>query len=76
MGTEPLRIAVIGAGGNTRQQHIPGLIKQDCVSIVGVANRTIESSREAAKELGLPKAYVDWKEIIADKEVDAVCIRT
>ena len=76
MATDTLRIGIIGAGANTRSKHIPGLRVQNSVEIVGVANRTAESSQRAATELDIPKAYGDWTEIIADKTVDAVCIGT
>jgi len=76
MATDTLRIGIIGAGANTRSKHIPGLRMQNSVEIVGIANRSAESSQKAARELDIPKAYGDWTEIIADKTVDAVCIGT
>jgi predicted dehydrogenase len=76
MATDTLRVGIIGAGANTRLKHIPGLRMQNSVEIVGVANRSAESSQKAAKELDIPKAYGDWTEIVADKSIDAVCIGT
>ena len=76
MPTDTLRIGIIGAGANTRLRHIPGLRIQNSVEIAGVANRSAQSSQKAAKELDIPKAYRDWTEIIADKNIDAVCICT
>jgi predicted dehydrogenase len=76
MATDTLRVGVIGAGANTRLKHIPGLRAQNSVEIVGVANRTADSSEKAAKELDIPKAYADWTAIVADPNVDAVCIGT
>lgn len=76
MATDTLRVGIIGAGANTRSKHIPGLRTQNSVEIVGVANRSEESSRKAAKELDIPKAYGHWTEIVADPDIDAVCIGT
>ena len=76
MATDTLRVGIIGAGANTRLKHIPGLRTQNSVEIVGVANRSEESSSKAAKELDIPKAYGDWTEIVADPNIDAVCIGT
>jgi predicted dehydrogenase len=76
MAGDTLRVGIIGAGANTRLKHIPGLRAQNSVEIVGVANRSEESSKKAAKELDIPKVYGDWTEIIADKDIDAVCIGT
>lgn len=76
MAPETLRVGVIGAGNNTKSKHIPRLRMQKDVEIVAVVNRTMDSSLRAVKELGIPKACRDWSEIIADKNVDAVCIGT
>jgi predicted dehydrogenase len=76
MSTDRLRVGVIGAGANTRLKHIPGLRSQNSVELVGLANRTEESTRKAAKELDIAKAYADWTELIADADIDAVCIGT
>ncbi len=76
MSMDRIRVGVIGAGANTRSKHIPGLRTQDSVEIVGVANRSEESSRKVAKELDIPKAYADWTAIVADPDIDAVCIGT
>lgn len=76
MTMDRIRVGVIGAGANTRSRHIPGLRTQNSVEIAGVANRTEESSRKAAKELDIPKAYPDWTAIVADPAIDAVCIGT
>lgn len=71
-----LRIGLIGAGANTRLRHIPGFQAIDGVEIVSVVNRTPESSRKVAEEFGIPKVARSPEELIADPEVDAVCIGT
>jgi predicted dehydrogenase len=76
MSTTPLRVGIVGAGANTRSRHIPGLRAIDGVEIVGVANRTPASSARAAAELGIPRAYDNWLELVGDERVDAVCIGT
>src|SRR5436190_23248919 len=76
MSMDKLRVGIIGAGANTRLRHIPGLRTQNSVELVGVANRSEESSRKAAKELDIPKVYADWTKVIADPDIDAVCIGT
>jgi predicted dehydrogenase len=73
---ETIRVGIVGAGGNTRARHIPGLRQQPGVEIVSVANRAIESGRRAAAELGIPRAYADWRELVEADDTDAVCIGT
>lgn len=77
LNTEPdIRIGVIGAGANTREKHIPKLAELEGVEILGVANRSHGSSERVAQEFGLSKVYLDWHEVIEDKEVNAVVIGT
>jgi predicted dehydrogenase len=71
-----IRIGVIGAGGNTRDKHIPGLRALPGVAVVAVANSSAESSDRAARALGIARAYPDWRELVADGGIDAVVIGT
>jgi predicted dehydrogenase len=76
MANEKIRVALIGAGANTKLRHIPGLQAIKGAEIVGVANRTRESGERIAKEYGFPKVYGRWTEAVADPDADAVCIGT
>jgi len=71
-----LGIGFIGAGNNTRQRHIPGFAAIDGVRLVSVANRSEASSRRVAEAFGIERVAPDWKAVIADSEVDAICIGT
>ena len=72
----PLRVAFIGAGDNTRKLHIPGFQAIDDVELVSVANRSKESSQRVADEFGIAKVQPSVEALLADDEVDAVCIGT
>ena len=76
MTTQTIRVGYIGAGANTRKYHIPLMQKQPGVELVTVANRSKESSERVAKEFGIPRVSSDWREVIADRNVDAICIGT
>ncbi|MCA8928941.1 MAG: Gfo/Idh/MocA family oxidoreductase [Alphaproteobacteria bacterium] len=76
MTDSPIRIGLIGAGGNVRSRHIPGFRQQSGVEIVAVANRTRASGQAIADEFGIARVYDGWPEVLADPEVDAVCIGT
>jgi predicted dehydrogenase len=69
-------VAMVGAGSIARARHVPGLKKLDGVELVGVVNRSPESSEQAARELGFKRTYADWREALDDEEVDAVVIAT
>lgn len=73
---ETIKVGIIGAGANTRERHIPGFRALEGVEIAVVCNRSEESSRRAAKELGIPRIAMSWKELVEDPEIDAVCIGT
>ncbi|HXU23900.1 MAG TPA: Gfo/Idh/MocA family oxidoreductase [Tepidiformaceae bacterium] len=72
----PLRIGLIGAGGNTRSMHIPGFQKIDGVEVAAVCNRTRLSGQRVADEFGIAKVYTDVADLLADSSIDAVCIGT
>ncbi len=72
----PLRIGLIGAGANTRSQHIPGLLRSPDVKIVGVANRSVASGQRIADEFGIPRVFASPEELCASPDIDAVNIGT
>ena len=76
MANETIKVGFVGAGANTALRHIPGLRAQQGVELVGVANRTIESSQTAVDKFELGEAYPTWLHLIEDPEIDAICIGT
>jgi predicted dehydrogenase len=76
MARDVLRIGLIGAGGNMRLRHIPGLRAIANVEIVAVCNRRPASTLAAAKEFGIPRTFEHWQEVVADPDIDAVVIGT
>ena len=76
MSNETIRVGIIGAGQNTTSRHIPGLQAIDGVEVVGVCNRSHESSVRVAQEFGIPKIYDNWLEAIDDPDTEAIVIGT
>ena len=76
MANDPVRVGLIGAGLNTRSRHIPGFRKVDGVEVVAVANRTRESGQRVADQFNIPRVYDDWRGLLEDGSIDAVCIGT
>ena len=76
MAEDVIRVGLIGAGRNTRERHIPGLQKIDGVEIVAVANRSRESGQRVADAFNIPTVYDNWRELLEDDSIDAVCIGT
>lgn len=76
MAEEAIRVGLIGAGGNVRNRHIPGFRKVTGLEIVGVVNRSRESSHRVAEEFNIPRIYDGWQELLEDDTINAVCIGT
>ncbi len=76
MSEQPVRVALIGAGANTRLHHIPGFQAIEGVEVVAVCNRSEESGRSVADEYGIARVVTDAEAIFADATIDAVCIGT
>lgn len=74
MADPTLRVGVIGAGANTTSRHIPGLQAIAGVEVVGVCNRSAESSRRVAHQFGLAQIYDHWTDVIDDPALNAVVI--
>ena len=71
---KPIRIGIVGSGKIVRAEHIPRFRAIEGVEIVAVANRTPDSSRHSAAELGIPRSFDDWRALVADPEIDAVLV--
>ena len=76
MSNDTIRVGLIGAGANTKLQHIPGFQAIDGVEIVSVANRSRESGQRIADEYGIPTVYDNWTDLIEAPDTDAICIGT
>lgn len=71
--TGPLRVAVIGLGFG-QQVHVPAF-RADSRCVVTTLCATSESkAADVASRLNVPRASGNWREIVADAEVDAVSI--
>jgi len=75
-GDRRIGLGVIGAGQIVRERHVPGFKRIRGVELVGVVNRSPESSRRAQEAHGFQRTYGHWRELIDDAEVDAVLIAT
>ena len=62
-----LRSAKIGTG-----KVIPGMQKGEHLEITAISSRSLDRAEEAARELGIAKAYGSYEELLADPDIDAV----
>ncbi len=76
MVNDEIKVGLIGAGRNTQVRHIPGFQNVSGVEISAVANRSRESGRRVADQFNIPAVYDNWRELLEDESIDAVCIGT
>ena len=71
-----IRVGIIGLGANCRLRHVDGVRACSQVEILGVVNRSEESTKRAADEYSIPRTYSSWEQLIDDGEIDAVVVGT
>ncbi len=67
---------LIGAGDIARKRIAPSLRDLPNCEFVSVSRSRSELAAEFANEFGARKWFTDWRELIADPEIDAVYIAT
>ena len=70
------RWGLIGCGDISRKRVAPALRDLLSVDFVAVSRARAELAQEFAEEFGARKWYADWRELLADDEIDAVYIAT
>jgi predicted dehydrogenase/threonine dehydrogenase-like Zn-dependent dehydrogenase len=71
-----VRLGVIGAGNFARAVLLPTVKKCDRVELRGVATASAPSSQQTASRFGFAYTASDWREIVDDRDIDAVVIAT
>lgn len=69
---EKIRWGVLGAAGIALKKVIPAMQKCERATIHAIASRDLAKSQNAAKALGIPKAYGSYEELLADPDVEAI----
>ena len=67
-----VRWGVLGVARIATKLVIPAMQKGEHSEVVGIASRDRVKAEAAARELGIPKAYGSYEEMLADPEIEAV----
>ncbi len=51
---------------------LPAMQKGQYCDLVGISSRNLQRAEAAARQLGIPKAYGSYEELLADPEIEAV----
>ena len=69
-----VRWGVLGVARIAVNRVIPGMQAGELSEVTAIASRDLERVKEAAQQLGIPKAHGSYEALLADPEVDAVYI--
>jgi len=67
-----LRFGVLGAARIATMKVIPAMQRGTMTEVAAIASRDGAKAEEAARGLGIAKAYGSYEELLADPEIDAV----
>ena len=73
-----VKVGIIGCGGIANGKHMPSLSKVPNVQMVAFCDIIPERAEKAKAKFGTPdaKTYTDYKELLADKEIEVVHVLT
>ena len=67
-----LRWGIISTARIGTEKVIPAMQQTTSCDIVAIASRDLARAQEAAQQLGIPRAYGSYDQLLADPEIDAV----
>jgi predicted dehydrogenase len=74
--SDPVRIAIIGAGAVSDYHHVPGIQLDPRATLVAACDTSEALLEQRVGDWGIEKVTTDCDEVCADPEVDAVIIAT
>src|SRR5256885_2248717 len=63
---------ILGAASIAVRKVIPGMQKGEWSDIVAIASRDKKKAEDAARALGIPKAYGSYEELLCNNDVEAI----
>ena len=69
-----VRWGVLSTANIGMEKVTPAIQRADNCEVVAIASRDSDRAATAASQLGIPKAYGSYEELLADADVDAVYI--
>jgi predicted dehydrogenase len=72
MMSEPVRWGVLGVAKIATEKVIPAMQRGKLSRIEAIASRDGSRARAAAEQLGIPKSYGSYEELLADPTIEAI----
>lgn len=67
-----LRWGILSTAEIGRKKVIPGIMKAPSCEVVAMSSRNAAQARAVADDLGIPRAYGSYEEMLADPDIDIV----
>ena len=67
-----IRWGVLSTADIGLKKVIPAMQRGETSEMVAIASRRLESAQVAAEQLGIPKAYGSYEDLLADPEIEAI----
>jgi predicted dehydrogenase len=74
VNADPVRWGVLGCASIAMRKVIPAMQRSARCTVIAIASRSHTRAMAAAGELGIPRAYGSYDELLADPDVEAVYI--
>src|SRR5438105_8103145 len=69
---KPVKWGIISTANIGVSKVIPGMLKSKELEVAAISSRNLKTARKWAMELGIPKSYGSYEEMLADPEIEAV----
>ena len=69
---QKVRWGILGVARIATTKVIPAMQQGELSEVTGIASRDRAKAEAAARQLGIPKAYGSYEEMLADPEIDAI----
>src|SRR5581483_5095065 len=63
---------VLGVARIATQKVIPAMQSGEMMEVSAIASRDLHKAREAAAELGIPRSFGSYEELLADPDIEAI----
>src|SRR6185295_7908265 len=67
-----VRWGILGVARIAVNRTVPAMQAGEWCEVAGIASRDRARAQKAARELGIPKAYGSYEELLADPEIEAI----
>jgi len=68
----PVRWGILSTAKIGTKKVIPGMMKSAAIEVAALASRDLARAEEAARELGIARAYGSYEALLADERIEAV----